>query len=270
MLFVSIILSCGKEKNPVAEKSDAKNIIKFEILGIAGEIDEATKRIAVEFPHGSDVTAVKPYLTISAKATVTPASATIQDFTNPIDYVVTAEDGSIKTYSASINIRDCVYDDVYKFNFGAKKYEIIKANATWSEALSCAVERGGYLTEINSDGENNAIFEALKDASLDKNKNIAADGGGASYIWIGASDLKEEGKWIWDHTQQQFWEGNATGSSTNDMYNNWGNEPDDFGGQDCLGIAITEWPLGSGSLGQSSQWNDVKCRNTLYYIVEFD
>jgi len=37
-----------------------------------------------------------------------------------------------------------------------------------------------------------------------------------------------------------------------------------------LGLALTEWPLGIGSLGQPGQWNDVDDSNTIYYVIEYN
>jgi hypothetical protein len=80
--------------------------------------------------------------------------------------------------------------------------------------------------------------------------------------------LAQEGKWIWDGDNTaasvQFWQGTSSGNPVGGLYNNWGNEPDDFDGQDALGFAITNWPL-----GVAGQWNDVDETNVLYYAIEY-
>jgi hypothetical protein len=58
--------------------------------------------------------------------------------------------------------------------------------------------------------------------------------------------------------------GTTTGSAVGGLYNNWGNEPDDFYGQDGLAIALTNWPNGF-----AGEWNDVSQSNTLYYLIEY-
>ena len=63
-----------------------------------------------------------------------------------------------------------------------------------------------------------------------------------------------------------------------DCFCNWGrdtnegqHEPDNWdNNQDATAIAITEWPLGSGNLGQASQWNDLIDSEELYYIIEIE
>ena len=162
--------------------------------------------------------------------------------------------------------------NIYAFSFGGTDYEIVKENKNWVDAAACAVEREGHLAEINSQGEQDAIYAKLLTAGITLTNTVAPDGGGASYVWLGGNDIADEGAWFWDGDNDgegtQFWQGDAGGSSVNDAYTNWGNEPDDWNGQDAVGIALTEWPLGSGYLGSASQWNDVKHTNTLYFIIE--
>jgi hypothetical protein len=73
---------------------------------------------------------------------------------------------------------------------------------------------------------------------------------------------------VWDGdnsgSSSQFWQGTSTGSAVAGAYSNWGDEPDNWNGQDGLGLAVTNWPL-----GLAGQWNDVKETNALYYIIEY-
>lgn len=158
--------------------------------------------------------------------------------------------------------------NIYTTTISGIKYEIIKEKLNWVDAAACAVSRGGKLAEINSKAEQDSLFKYVNKAGIVAANTVAPDGGGASYLWLGANDRAEEGKWIWDGDNNgasvQFWQGTKTGSAVGGLYNNWGNEPDDFQNQDCLGLAFTNWPL-----GVAGQWNDVKESNTLYYIIEY-
>ena len=184
---------------------------------------------------------------------------------------------SCENDDGTVTIDQCESSNsIYSFTYSGKNYEIIKVNKTWLEAAACAVERGGFLAEINDAAENTALFNELtNNASVTKSKTTAPDGGDASYVWIGGNDIATESNWIWDGNNDgiaiQFWQGTASGTVIGELYNNWGNEPDDYGnGQDGLGLALSEWPLGSGTLGNAGQWNDVSHTNKLYYVIEYN
>ena len=119
----------------------------------------------------------------------------------------------------SSNIQaQCVADEanVYTFTYNGDAYEIVKENLSWVDAAACAVERGGFLTEINTQEEQDSIFYHVNQAGISANNTVAPDGGGASYLWIGGNDLAAEGVWVWDGnndaTSIQFWQGTSSGS----------------------------------------------------------
>jgi hypothetical protein len=96
-LAVSFVFAaCGKESG--------KQITAFSFANpsAVGVINESAKTIAVAVPSGTDVTALVPAITVSEKAKVSPASGVAQDFTNPVTYTVTAEDGSTAAYTVRV------------------------------------------------------------------------------------------------------------------------------------------------------------------------
>jgi len=56
-------------------------------------IDSATATVDITVINGTEVTALTPTITVSDGATIDPASEVEQDFTNPVIYTVTAQDG---------------------------------------------------------------------------------------------------------------------------------------------------------------------------------
>ncbi len=173
------------------------------------------------------------------------------------------------TFSTN-SFSQCISDtnNIFEFSYQSKKYEIVKEKLNWINAAACAASRGGKLTEIDAQQEQDSIFYYVNQANITASQTVAPDGGGASYLWIGGNDLSTEGVWIWngdnDSSFTQFWQGTKTGSAVGGLYNNWGNEPDNFNGQDALGLAFTNWPL-----GVAGEWNDVDETNLLYYIIEY-
>lgn len=176
------------------------------------------------------------------------------------------------------------------FYHSGHSYKVIKKNKTWVEAAADAVAMGGYLAEIGSKAEQEAIYKGILDAKISPTYTKVADGGGVGYIWIGANDMANEGKWIWNGANKSgsstsFWSGSNTGSAVAGAYNNWGgtsanklNEPDNFtdssvspNGQNAAAIGLANWPDGDSSpLGKAGEWNDIADTNKIYYVVEFD
>ncbi|MBN2682738.1 MAG: fibronectin type III domain-containing protein [Bacteroidales bacterium] len=88
----------------VASATD-KEILDFVITGQLGStsINQTTGAITVQMPAGTNVTNLIPTIVFSGDF-VTPASGIAQDFTNPVNYTVTAFDASTKVYSATVEI----------------------------------------------------------------------------------------------------------------------------------------------------------------------
>jgi Leucine-rich repeat (LRR) protein len=85
--------------------SNEKQILNFRFEGIESEgvtvaisadIKVDAKTIMAIMPSGTDITSLEPVVEISPGASLEPEGP--QDFTEPINYTVTAEDGSSSTY----------------------------------------------------------------------------------------------------------------------------------------------------------------------------
>lgn len=184
--------------------------------------------------------------------------------------------GVLALINSNVNAQ-CVsnQDNVYSFTYNGNLYKIVKESQDWLYAQSCANNEGGYLAQIDSQEEQEAIFSQVNLAGITASSTVAPDGGNGSYLWLGGADISIEGQWNWlpyGGTAISFWQGTgASGSAVGGLYNNWGGngsgtEPDNYGsGQDALGFAFTDWPL-----GLAGQWNDVAKANNLYYIIEYN
>jgi hypothetical protein len=112
---------------------------------------------------------------------------------------------------------------------GTRCYLRSAANLGWSEAQTSCQTWGGGLVIVDSREE---------DAFLGTHLDVS--------FWIGASDLVQEGRWLWNG-------GAPLG------FSNWAmGEPNDFQGrEDCV---VKTMPVGS--------WNDLPCRNLNAYVCE--
>lgn len=105
MLVIATIgftAACGKKK----DLSSAKAITAFVVDGVNYEINETTKTITHAYSKvsagdwGEPAWPVAPQITLSPKASISPAADEPQDFVaNKVTYTVTAEDGSKVTYT---------------------------------------------------------------------------------------------------------------------------------------------------------------------------
>ncbi|MGP1363510.1 MAG: choice-of-anchor J domain-containing protein [Bacteroides sp.] len=81
----------------IVAKNSATDILTFNIPGQkSATVDKVNKKILIVVPIGTSITALVPTITLSAGATVSPASGVAQDFSYPVEYTVTAEDGQTK------------------------------------------------------------------------------------------------------------------------------------------------------------------------------
>jgi hypothetical protein len=113
VLMVSVLFfgcSNASDSDEVAAKSSAKSITAFAIGTAAGVIDETAKTIAVTVPNGTAVTTLVATFVPSAASTVKvgtviqASGTTPNDFTNPVAYTVTAEDGTFVTYTVTVTV----------------------------------------------------------------------------------------------------------------------------------------------------------------------
>ena len=89
-------------------KSSEKRILsfRFDALDLNATIDESMKEIAANVPMSADVSALVPTITVSRGASIDPVSGMAIDFTQPVTYTVTAEDGSQASYTAIVTVEN--------------------------------------------------------------------------------------------------------------------------------------------------------------------
>lgn len=89
--------------------SNEKLLTAFSISGIAGTINQATKEINVVMPRGTSVTAlIDTFSTTGASIAVGTTNqisgTTINNFTSPVSFLVTAVDGSTSSYTVNVTV----------------------------------------------------------------------------------------------------------------------------------------------------------------------
>lgn len=90
--------------------SNNNNFLYFAFTEPAavGEIDNQNRTITIEVPEGTDVTAQKPIISTSKNSTVLiggteqVSGVSVVDFSNPVYYIVKAENGDLALYTVTV------------------------------------------------------------------------------------------------------------------------------------------------------------------------
>ena len=117
IIIVTILMalsSCQK-------KSSEKEILSFRFVSPKVEARIDDKTISAIVPFGTDVTNLVPVILVSNGATVNPASGVPMDFTHPVSYTVTAEDGSFAEYVVIVNVESA--EKVFIGTWGVEKID---------------------------------------------------------------------------------------------------------------------------------------------------
>ena len=87
-------------------KSSEKSITSFSFAGIdlGGNelIDNNSHTITVMVPKGTNLTGLTPIILVAGNAKISPDSGAVQNFTDPVVYTVTAQDGSSQNYTVTL------------------------------------------------------------------------------------------------------------------------------------------------------------------------
>ena len=157
-------------RTPVAT---GRQILSFTYGAVAGTIDQVNGTISLGLPAGTSTT-FAPAIRVSDFATVTPASGEAQDFSKPVQYKVTAQNGSTNTYTVTVTVSQEQAENPYK----AKMESLVsKINQRYSRTTAGAWEDwewmnlGFYQKKLGNLDDGFSIAECIK--RLDTTTNVA-------------------------------------------------------------------------------------------------
>ena len=140
-VLVCIFLSCGEDTPPASSEA---NITSFSLAGVSGSISGSS--ITLSVPYGTDISSLSPQITNSPKSTITPAAGTSRDFSSPVTYVVTAEDGTTTTsYTITVTILDP--DQVVISRFEVEGSESVDIDES-AKTITINVNEGSDVTQL--------------------------------------------------------------------------------------------------------------------------
>ena len=120
-------------------------------------------------------------------------------------------------------------------------YLVVSTTLAWQDARANCLDHGpGWdLAAIRSSTVNQFLGQLV-----------------TSQAWIGASDLEQEGTWVWVNANAPFWSGTGLeGNSLNGEFESWNSdEPNGRGNSDCARLV----PVGTGA-SEVLTWADLEC-----------
>lgn len=194
-LFLALVIglySCGKDDPVSSGKSSEKKITSFVFATLTppavGVINESAKTITVSVPAGTDVTKLVPVVNVSDKATISPSGGLAQNFSAPVIYSVTAEDGSVAKYTVTVNvggasattqtIKGTIKEDLKLKDLGLPIDYIIEGDVYIDDNVTLTIEPG-VTVQFKSTGSSIVIQD---------NAGIMAKGTADNHIkFIGSS-----------------------------------------------------------------------------------
>lgn len=105
-----------KDYSVVVKKTPAatnNRLVAFRFGGLKGAIDHTAGTVSLELPAGTSKR-FAPIIELPQYATVSPASGEVQDFTNPVTYTVTAQNGDKKEYVVTVTVSSQPADNPQK------------------------------------------------------------------------------------------------------------------------------------------------------------
>ena len=181
------------------EKSNKAEITSWQFLSYAAAINGTN--ISIVLFHGTDITNLKAIVKKSAGASISPDPSTPQDYTNPVKFTVTAEDGkTTKTYTVTVKMEHPIIswtggwrdDKAYTANIDHKTNKItIDLNSADFETKVTLLSGTDINPDPNkvNDWEKEVSFKVSK-GSMEKTYKVKVTVNGKDIIKVTNSNIR--------------------------------------------------------------------------------
>ena len=151
--LILIVVACKKDDVMTPAKSSDKSMSSFAYSSLSPAVSSTITgtTVAAMVPFNVDVTSLAPTVTVAAKATVSPASGSTQNFTNAVTYTVTAEDGTTQAYSVTVTkgiAPKSTAKDITKFSFAALSPVVDATIDATTKAITATVPATTDITKL--------------------------------------------------------------------------------------------------------------------------
>ncbi len=196
--FDSFVLSNQSSDSEILTMSLTEAVLPIEV-------DSASRTIKIVVDPATDVTSLAPTFTISTGAMVDKASGSTQDFTNPVEYVVTAENTSFSS-TWTVSVVNPQFDLALFPTSGIPGTELTIFGQSFSTTTTDnVVTLGGQSVTVNSATANKLTITIPSDASLGRNTLSIASNASGSYNDANFNVLLADAdRFVDDYTESDF------------------------------------------------------------------
>jgi hypothetical protein len=144
-----------------------RSFTSYSLAGASGVINEATKKISVTVPNGTNVAALAATFSttgtsVKVGSTVQTSGVSVNDFTTPVAYIVTAGDTNTSTYMVTVTVASSTAKAITAYSFAgytgasgdinetAKTISVTVPNGTNVNALKATFTTTGSTVKVGT------------------------------------------------------------------------------------------------------------------------
>ena len=150
-LLLLTLISCSRQDAEPA-KDSRKSVFSFTFTSLSpavnASVDSVQRVITASMPIGTDPSKLTPTIVVSSKSVISPASGVAQDFSKPVTYVVTAEDGTAQSYTVIVTIKKSAAKSIKSFVFNLPSATVTATIDSTSRKITAIVPAGTDLTKL--------------------------------------------------------------------------------------------------------------------------
>lgn len=183
ILMTFTLAGCGSDSSSTPSTatptlSSAKAISSYSLNEASGTINESAKTIAVTMPNGTDVTAlVATFITtgefvdvgLGVDSIVQASGISANDFTLPMDYLVTAVDGSSSTYTVTAIVAPADTKAITTFSINGIAGSIDELNGTIDLTLRFGTDTTALVAKYTTTGSSVTVNAAPQISTVSAN-----------------------------------------------------------------------------------------------------
>lgn len=182
LLFLSILLTAAGcvPSGSTPDPAIGKDLTSFSLVApcVSGTIDQDAGTVSVEVPARTDVTAlVAQFATtgilVTVDGTEQVSGETANDFTHPVEYVVTAEDGSSSTYVISVVVASALSSDkaitAFSFHEPAATGQIDEASHTIRAIVPHGTDVSSLVAVYTATGVSVTVDDTAQESGVSVN-----------------------------------------------------------------------------------------------------